>query len=65
MNKQKPPASCCWLTPVALGAAFFATPVGWAIPPITPHAPPTEFYRLAYSSIPAGRIAEGVGLMAG
>ena len=47
------------------GAPFFATtrdpPVGW----VPTHASPTEFYRLAYSSIPAGRIAEGVGLVAG
>lgn len=34
------------------GAPFFAAEV-----------PPVEFYRLAYSSIPAGRIAEGVGML--
>ena len=47
------------------GAPFFATP---GPPPVgrgPPRHPPTEFYRLAYSSIPAGRIAEGVGLVAG
>ena len=47
------------------GAPFFATtgatPVGW----VPTHASPTEFYRLAYSSIPAGRITEGVELVAG
>lgn len=35
------------------GAAFFADPGGEA----------AEFYRLAWSSIPVGRIAEGVGLV--
>ncbi len=35
------------------GAPFFANP-----------EPPGEFYRLAYSSIPATRIAEGIGLIA-
>jgi GntR family transcriptional regulator/MocR family aminotransferase len=35
------------------GAAFFST-----------ETPPKEFFRLAYSSIPAEKIAPGVGLIA-
>ena len=49
------------------GAPFFALndptanhPPGATHPEATP---PTDFYRLAYSSIPAGRIADGVGLV--
>lgn len=39
------------------GAAFFADAARWAIA----HRPPAhEFYRLAWSSIPVGRIGEGV-----
>jgi len=42
------------------GAAFFAEAGGgqFAHPSV-----PREFYRLAWSSIPAARIAEGVGLL--
>lgn len=40
MNKQKPPASCCWLTPVALGAADATTPASSATSGTTAPAVP-------------------------
>jgi GntR family transcriptional regulator/MocR family aminotransferase len=42
------------------GAPFFATATG----ALSQGGPATEFYRLAYSSIPVGRIGDGVALVA-
>lgn len=48
------------------GAAFFAPGQDGAPPPAERGRPaPARFYRLAYSSIPESRIAEGIGIIAG